>query len=39
LKKRWVTKVGTGRAVKVTPSGAKALHELLGLTENQWSDG
>lgn len=37
MKKRWVTKIGTGRAVKVTPSGAKALEELLGISENEWS--
>jgi DNA-binding transcriptional ArsR family regulator len=38
-KKRWVTRIGTGRALKVTPSGAKALHELLGLDEKHWSEG
>jgi DNA-binding transcriptional ArsR family regulator len=32
LDRRWVTRVGSGRAVRVTPAGQAALHELLGLT-------
>lgn len=32
LAKGWLTRVGTGRAVRPTPAGEKALRELLGLT-------
>ena len=28
----WVVRIGTGRAVRVTPAGRPALHDLLGLT-------
>ncbi|MCE6997995.1 helix-turn-helix domain-containing protein [Saccharothrix sp. S26] len=28
----WVRRVGTGRAVRLTPTGATALHDLLGVT-------
>jgi DNA-binding transcriptional ArsR family regulator len=31
LERRWVVRVGTGRAVRVTPSGAEWLHDQLGL--------
>ena len=31
LKRKWVQKVGSGRAVKVTASGAQAFHDLLGV--------
>ncbi len=31
----WVRRIGSGRAVTVTPDGAVALHDLLGLTELQ----
>jgi DNA-binding transcriptional ArsR family regulator len=31
LERGWVRRVGTGRAVKVTPAGARALRESLGL--------
>jgi hypothetical protein len=31
LERRWITRIGSGRAVKVTPSGATALRDLLGL--------
>jgi DNA-binding transcriptional ArsR family regulator len=31
LKRKWVQKVGSGRAVKVTASGAQAFHDLLGI--------
>ncbi|MFI1968385.1 transcriptional regulator [Streptomyces cinnamoneus] len=30
LERRWVRRVGSGRAVKVTPEGAEAFRELLG---------
>ena len=29
----WVTRVGSGRAVRPTPAGRTALSELLGLTD------
>jgi DNA-binding transcriptional ArsR family regulator len=28
---RWVVRIGSGRAVKVTPEGRRGLHELLGI--------
>jgi hypothetical protein len=31
LERRWVRRVGSGRAVKVTPEGARAFEERLGL--------
>jgi hypothetical protein len=31
LERRWIARIGTGRAVKVTPSGATALRDLLGI--------
>ncbi len=31
LGKKWVQKVGTARGVKVTPAGAQAFHDLLGI--------
>jgi DNA-binding transcriptional ArsR family regulator len=31
LARGWVVRIGTGRAVRVTPSGERALHELLGI--------
>jgi len=31
LERRWIARIGSGRAVKVTPSGATALRDLLGL--------
>ena len=37
LERRWITRIGTGRAVRVTPSGATALHTLLDLTANDLS--
>ncbi|MFG2181635.1 ArsR/SmtB family transcription factor [Streptomyces abikoensis] len=32
LERRWVRRVGSGRAVKVTPEGTEAFRELLGTT-------
>jgi hypothetical protein len=29
LDRRWVTRIGTGRAVRVTPAGVAALRDLL----------
>jgi len=31
LTRRWVNRIGSGRAVRLTPDGGKALHELLDL--------
>jgi DNA-binding transcriptional ArsR family regulator len=31
LDRRWIARIGTGRAVRVTPDGAAALRDLLGL--------
>lgn len=31
LRRRWVERIGSGRALKVTPTGMQALHDLLGL--------
>ncbi|MFG2139487.1 helix-turn-helix domain-containing protein [Streptomyces sp. NPDC048650] len=31
LERRWVRRIGSGRAVRLTPDGAEALHELLGI--------
>jgi hypothetical protein len=31
LHRRWIARIGTGRAVRVTPGGAAALRDLLGL--------
>ncbi|ARF55799.1 ArsR/SmtB family transcription factor [Streptomyces gilvosporeus] len=31
LERRWIRRIGTGRAVRLTPDGAAALHELLGI--------
>ncbi|MFF4952743.1 ArsR/SmtB family transcription factor [Streptomyces chattanoogensis] len=31
LERRWVRRIGSGRAVRLTPDGAAALHELLGI--------
>jgi DNA-binding transcriptional ArsR family regulator len=31
LERRWVARIGSGRAVRVTPSGVTALRDLLGL--------
>jgi DNA-binding transcriptional ArsR family regulator len=36
LQRRWVVRIGTGRAVRVTPSGAAALRELLDLDPDRW---
>ncbi|GIE84156.1 transcriptional regulator [Actinoplanes regularis] len=33
LTRGWVNRIGSGRAVRVTPSGRSALRELLGLTD------
>jgi DNA-binding transcriptional ArsR family regulator len=33
----WVERIGTGRALRVTPAGRTALAERLGLNENRWS--
>jgi DNA-binding transcriptional ArsR family regulator len=32
FQQRWIVRVGTGRAVRVTPSGRTALHNLLGVS-------
>ena len=34
MERRWVTRIGTGRAVRVTPSGAAWLRTELGVTES-----
>jgi DNA-binding transcriptional ArsR family regulator len=31
LERRWITRIGSGRAVRVTPSGVAALRALLGI--------
>ncbi|MFE5739676.1 ArsR/SmtB family transcription factor [Streptomyces celluloflavus] len=31
LDRHWIRRIGTGRAVRLTPDGATALHDLLGL--------
>ncbi|MCO8270789.1 winged helix-turn-helix domain-containing protein [Actinoplanes sp. TRM 88003] len=31
LTRRWITRIGSGRAVRLTPEGGKALHDLLDL--------
>ncbi|MEV0368407.1 helix-turn-helix domain-containing protein [Streptomyces sp. NPDC050636] len=31
LDRRWVRRIGSGRAVRLTPDGATALHDLLGI--------
>ncbi|MFH8567172.1 ArsR/SmtB family transcription factor [Streptomyces sp. NPDC017993] len=31
LDRRWVRRIGSGRAVRLTPEGATALHDLLGI--------
>ncbi|QRX92775.1 MULTISPECIES: ArsR/SmtB family transcription factor [Streptomyces] len=33
LERRWIRRIGTGRAVRLTPEGTTALRELLGLDE------
>jgi DNA-binding transcriptional ArsR family regulator len=35
LDRRWIARIGTGRAVRVTPNGATALRDLLGLDPAQ----
>jgi len=35
--RRWVERIGTGRAVRVTPAGRDAFAAELGLDEKQWS--
>ncbi len=29
----WVTRIGSGRAVRTTPAGRAALHDLLGVSD------
>ncbi|QHC20575.1 ArsR/SmtB family transcription factor [Streptomyces sp. GS7] len=31
LERRWIRRIGSGRAVRLTPAGARALKELLGI--------
>ncbi len=31
LDRAWVERIGSGRALRVTPDGGRALHELLGV--------
>jgi hypothetical protein len=31
MQRRWIVRIGSGRAVRVTASGASALHDLLGI--------
>ena len=33
--RRWIEHIGTGRAVRVTPDGERALHDLLGVVTPQ----
>ncbi|MBX6749123.1 MAG: winged helix-turn-helix transcriptional regulator [Micromonosporaceae bacterium] len=33
MRRGWVERIGTGRAVRVTPAGRRALHDALGLAE------
>ncbi len=35
LERRWIVRIGTGRAVRATPSGTAALRDLLGLDPAQ----
>ena len=35
LARRWVRRVGSGRAVRLTPDGATALHDLLGIDSTE----
>jgi DNA-binding transcriptional ArsR family regulator len=37
LQRRWIVRIGSGRAVRVTPDGATALRDLLGLDPAQLS--
>jgi hypothetical protein len=30
LSREWITRIGTGRAIRVTPAGSRALTDLLG---------
>ncbi|SFP44009.1 DNA-binding transcriptional regulator, ArsR family [Amycolatopsis arida] len=34
----WVRRIGSGRAVRVTPEGAAALVDLLGLDATEWAE-
>ncbi|MFJ9414632.1 ArsR/SmtB family transcription factor [Streptomyces sp. NPDC101227] len=33
LERHWVRRIGSGRAVRLTPDGARALHDLLGIDD------
>jgi hypothetical protein len=37
LQRHWIERIGTGRAVRVTASGATALRDLLGITDAEFA--
>lgn len=39
LERQWVRRIGSGRALKITPTGTEAFHELLGVRVQDLSSG